>query len=261
MMFGVGPGPAHLRRDMLGIDPDEQRRMMEESFDVIMAPVPRRDRHGARPTGSPSTRAGCSCGRTATAFDIAVAASISPSGPKVGRPPRHRPAVDRGDEPGGFEMLAGHWKVMEEQAAEHGTTVDRSKWRMMGPMHIAETEQQALDNCRYGLERVFDYLAHVVADRPGRRRPTTRSRVKEMNETGSAVIGTPEMAIAQIQRLVDQSGGFGASCASAATSPTGRATMRSYELFAQYVMPHFQGQLEPAAGVLRLDRRRPTTRS
>ena len=63
-------------------------------------------------------------------------------------------------------MLAGHWKVMEEQAAEHGTTVDRQKWRMMGPMHIAETEQQALENCRYGLERVFDYLSHIIPTPP-----------------------------------------------------------------------------------------------
>ena len=44
--------------------------------------------------------------------------------------------------PAGFENLAGHWKVMEEQAAEHGHTVDRSKWRMMGPMYIAETEEE-----------------------------------------------------------------------------------------------------------------------
>ena len=77
-----------------------------------------------------------------------------------------------------------------------------------------------------------------------------------MNESGSAVIGTPEMAIAQIQRLVDQSGGFGCFLCSAATSPTATATLRSYELFAQYVMPHFQGQLVAAPGVLRLDHRR-----
>ena len=46
---------------------------------------------------------------------------------------------------------------------------------MMGPMHIAETEQQALDNCRYGLERVFDYLAHVVPTDAERGAPTTRA--------------------------------------------------------------------------------------
>ena len=37
MMFGVGPGQLTSDASMLGIDPDEQRRMMEESFDVVMA--------------------------------------------------------------------------------------------------------------------------------------------------------------------------------------------------------------------------------
>ena len=37
MMFGVGPGQLTTDATMLGIDTNEQRRMMEESFDVIMA--------------------------------------------------------------------------------------------------------------------------------------------------------------------------------------------------------------------------------
>ena len=37
MMFGVGPGQLASDAAMLGIEVDEQRRMMEESFDVIMA--------------------------------------------------------------------------------------------------------------------------------------------------------------------------------------------------------------------------------
>ena len=53
-------------------------------------------------------------------FDIAVAASISPSGPKTaGRYGVGLLSV-AATNPAGFENLAGHWKVMEEQAAEHG---------------------------------------------------------------------------------------------------------------------------------------------
>ena len=37
MMFGVGPGQLTTDATMLGIDTNEQRRMMEESFDVMMA--------------------------------------------------------------------------------------------------------------------------------------------------------------------------------------------------------------------------------
>jgi limonene 1,2-monooxygenase len=177
-------------------------------------------------------------------FDIAVAASISPSGPKAAGKHGVGLLSIAATSPLGFEMLAGHWAVMEEQAADHGTVVDRRKWRMMGPMHLAETEAEAMENCRYGLERVFDYLAHVVPT--GVSEATTyEGRVKEMNETGSAVIGTPEMAVAQIQRLVDQSGGFGCFLLFGGDIADWGATLRSYELFAQYVMPHFQGQLAP----------------
>ena len=121
-------------------------------------------------------------------------------------------------------------------------------------MHIAETEEQALDDCRYGLERVMDYLAHVVPTTPTEA-TDYEGRVKEMNETGAGVVGTPDMAIAQIQRLIDQSGGFGAYLVFGGDLADWGATLRSYELIAQYVMPHFQDQLGAAAGVLRLDRR------
>jgi len=64
-----------------------------------------------------------------------------------------------------------------------------------------------------------------------------------MNDTGSGVIGTVDMAIAQIQRLIDQSGGFGTYLCFGGDIADWSATLRSYELMAQYVLPHFQGQL------------------
>jgi limonene 1,2-monooxygenase len=244
VMFGVGPGQLTSDASMLGIDPNDQRRMMEESFEVIMAlfrgevVTAKTDwfvcdgaRLQLRPYSWPLP-------------DIAVAASISPSGPKIAG--RHGVGLlsIAATNPMGFEMLAGHWKVMEEQAAEHGQVVDRAKWRMMGPMHIAETEAQALEDCRFGLERVMGYLSHVIPTGPSTA-TTYEERVKEMNETGSGVVGTPEMAIAQIQRLLDQSGGFGSYLLFGGDLADWHATLRSYELFAQYVMPHFQGQLAP----------------
>jgi limonene 1,2-monooxygenase len=240
MMFGVGPGQLASDAAMLGIQVDEQRRMMEESFEVIMALF--RGEVVTAKTDWFTVDEGRLQLRPYSPFDIAVAASISPSGPKLaGRYGAGLLSI-AATTPEGFAVLAGHWAVMEEQAAEHGTTVDRANWRMMGPVHLAETEAQALDNCRYGLERVMDYLAHVVPTGP-RTATDYEGRVREMNETGSAVIGTPDMAIAQIQRLIDQSGGFGCFLMFGGDLADVGATLRSYELFAQYVMPHFQGQL------------------
>ena len=52
-------------------------------------------------------------------------------------------------------------------------------------------------------------------------------------------------AIAQIQRLVDQSGGFGTFLTMATEWADRPAMFRSYELMARYVLPHFQGSAAP----------------
>ena len=68
--------------------------------------------------------------------------------------------------------------------------------------------------------------------------------VAEINEGGRGVIGTPDEAIAQVQRLRDQSGGFGAYLILTHDWADPDATNHSFELFARHVMPEFQGALE-----------------
>ena len=72
-------------------------------------------------------------------------------------------------------------------------------------------------------------------------RATFEERVAWVNETGLGVIGTPDEAVSQIERLVEQSGGFGCYLMMAHEWANPEATRRSYELFARYVMPRFQG--------------------
>ncbi|HXP33107.1 MAG TPA: hypothetical protein VN820_03775, partial [Acidimicrobiales bacterium] len=72
--------------------------------------------------------------------------------------------------------------------------------------------------------------------------------VDALMETGFAVVGTPEMAVAQIKRLVEQSGGFGTFLLMAHEWADREATLHSYELFAREVMPHFQGTLPSLVG-------------
>ena len=66
--------------------------------------------------------------------------------------------------------------------------------------------------------------------------------VDAMTQSGFAVIGTPDDAIQQIERLQKQSGGFGCYMNLAHEWADRDATHRSYELMARYVMPHFQGR-------------------
>ena len=76
------------------------------------------------------------------------------------------------------------------------------------------------------------------------------TNIKEMidfvHNGGIGVIGTPDEAVAQVQKLVDQSGGFGALLLMAHEWANPEATRRSYELIAQHVMPRFQGQAQPS---------------
>ncbi|MGF1599844.1 MAG: hypothetical protein ACFCVK_23515 [Acidimicrobiales bacterium] len=53
------------------------------------------------------------------------------------------------------------------------------------------------------------------------------------------------MAIAQLERLHEKTGGFGTYLFLGADLANWRATKESYELFAYEVMPHFTGQAAP----------------
>ncbi|HZU72712.1 MAG TPA: LLM class flavin-dependent oxidoreductase [Acidimicrobiales bacterium] len=242
VMLGVGPGALPSDAFMMGIDPMRQREMMEQSLEAILAllesaePVNRqtdwftlRDaRLQLRPYTHPP-------------FEVAVAAQVSPSGPRAaGRFGLSLLSLGA-TSTGGFDVLGAHWGVMEERAAEFGTTVERARWRLVGPMHIAPTEEQARAEVAYGLADWIDYFHRVAALPLAPETDDPDQLVDAINGSGLAVIGTPDMAIAQIQRLIDQSGGFGTYLFMAHDWADRRATLASYELFAKEVMPLFQG--------------------
>ena len=243
-MFGAGPGQLTSDASMLGIDPMQQRPRMEESFDVIM-------RLFAGETVSAQTD-WFTCNeavlqvRPYSDFDVVVASSISPSGSKLaGRYGTGLLSIAATD-PAGFQVLDYNFNVWQDEAARHGHAASREQWRLMGPMHIAETFEQAKENCRYGLMWVLDYLSHIIptGDPSAPPPPSDYDEfIDYVNESGRMVIGTPEMAIEQIERLVDKTGGFGAFLFLGADLADFPATLRHYELFAEQVMPHFTGQL------------------
>ena len=61
-----------------------------------------------------------------------------------------------------------------------------------------------------------------------------------LGEFGQAIIGTPEDAIAQIERLIEKTGGFGTFLILHVDMASWEDTKRSYELFASEVVPHFR---------------------
>jgi limonene 1,2-monooxygenase len=246
VMFGVGPGALPSDAFMMGIEVARQRDMMEEALEAILelldgeGPVNRqtdwftlRDaRLQLRPYSDPC-------------FEVAVAAQISPSGPRLAGKHGLSLLSIGATSAGGFDILGAHWDVMEERAAEFGTTVDRRRWRLVGPMHIADTREQAVADVAFGLPQWLDYFQRVAALPLGVESDDPAEMAQAMNDSGFAVIGTVDDAIAQIQRLIDQSGGFGTFLTMATEWADRPAMFRSYELMARYVLPHFQGSAAP----------------
>jgi limonene 1,2-monooxygenase len=243
VMMGVGPGALPVDAAMIGMDPIEQRAALEEDFGVLMHLL-----QSDEPISIETKRYRLVDARsqyrpfTDPCFDIGVAAIASPSGPRLaGRYGVGLLSVGATISES-FDVLHLHWDVMEEQAARYGTTADRTKWRLVGPMHLAETKEQAIRDVRHGLDSFCDYTQHTIAAPHFRAAGETfDERVSWVNDTGLGVIGTPDEAVAQIERLAVQSGGFGCYLLMAHEWADPEATRRSYELFARHVMPRLQG--------------------
>jgi limonene 1,2-monooxygenase len=245
VMFGVGPGALPSDAHMMGIDPLRQRGMMEESLEAILALL-----EGSEPVTMETDWFTLRDARlhlrpyTHPRFEIGVAAQVSPAGPRAaGRFGLSLLSLGA-TTTGGFDVLGSHWDVMEERAAEFGTSVDRQRWRLVGPMHLAPTEEQARAEVAYGLADWAYYFTKVAALPIAPDTDNPDELVDALNKTGMSVIGTPDMAAAQIQRLIDQSGGFGTYLFMAHDWADPVATLRSYELFAKEVMPLFQGSAQ-----------------
>ena len=137
---------------------------------------------------------------------------------------------------------------MEERAAHYGARVDRDAWRLVGLMHLAETREQAYRDVEHGMLDWFDYFQHTAAfpQMAVGDGTTVRECIDFINDSGLGAIGTPDDAVAQIERLVKQSnGGFGAYLTLAHDWAAPAAKFRSFELFARHVAPVFQGQAHP----------------
>jgi limonene 1,2-monooxygenase len=247
VMFGVGPGALPSDAHMMGIDPASQRRRMEESLGAIMQlltsdePVSietdwftlKDARLQLRPYTYPH-------------FEITVAATVSPSGPRTAGRYGVGLLSLGATSMGGFAVLGDHWKIWNDQAQEYGHTVDRSAWRLVGPMHIAPTREQAFKEIEYGIYDWVDYFQNVVALPLAPEETDPRKWPQALVDSGTAVIGTPDDAIAQLTRLKEQSGGFGCFMIMANDWVERQASLNSYELLAKEVFPHFQGSADRA---------------
>ena len=242
-MLGCGPGALVSDAWMMGIEADTQRRRMDEALGAIVAllegkePVTMKtdwfELKEARLHLRPYTKGG---------FPIAVASVTTPAGPQAaGKHGVGMLSIGAGL-PGGPSKLADSWRTVEEEAAKHGRTANRDTWRLVVNMHCAEDDETAFREVRIG-ERIEtqSYFSETLG------RPPMRSEnpLKEGLEAATTLIGSPETVIDGINRLLAYTdGGAGAVLFRAHEWANREQTLRSYELFARWVMPRFQGSAD-----------------
>ena len=204
-MLGVGPGALSSDAYMMGIDPVTQRPRMEESLDAILRLMRgevvnmetdwftlRDARLQLAPYSVPH-------------MPVAVASTFSPHGPHlVGKYGIGMLSVTA-SQPGGIVSAAEKWSIAEESAAISGKTARREDWRVLLSMHLAATREQAESDIRDGANFFYqDYFGDTIGT-PG----LPVATFETLRDSGSLIVGTPDDAIAAVERVIEITGGVG----------------------------------------------------
>ncbi|HUZ09477.1 MAG TPA: LLM class flavin-dependent oxidoreductase [Acidimicrobiales bacterium] len=236
VMFGAGPGLLASDALMMGIEPESTRDRMAESLDVILRLLRgevvteesewyslREARIHLLPYTDPHP-------------EVCVASAVTPSGGRLaGKYDLGMLCVAAG-ESAGFNALDTNWAIANEVAAEHGRTMDSRRLRVVLNMHLADTREQAKENIRFGTAEFIDYFNNNL---PRYHVPEGTDPVDWLIENQVAVVGTPEDAIERIDRVLAKQGEFGAVLLQANSLADWPQTLRSFELYADHVIPHF----------------------
>ena len=250
VMLGVGPGALPGDAYMMGIDPTTQRERMDEAFGIILRlftetePITYKSDWfelkdallQIRPYQRPY-------------MPIAVASVQSPSG--VALAGKYGASVLTitlpRDPSSGPADLKGLWAIAEESAAEHGQTMNRDDWRLVIPVHLAESREEALNDARVGAGQYLREYSEATNGRKAGFDGPLEKIIDHMAADGSWIVGTPDDCIEGIKRLQEQSGGFGGFLVQTLDWAPRDKLLRSYELLARYVMPQFQGTVTSTA--------------
>jgi limonene 1,2-monooxygenase len=241
-MFGVGPGLLPSDAFSMGIEPATQRDRMVEAIEIIL-----RLFNGERITHKSDWFTLVDATLQLKPYtwphpEVAVASSVTPSGGKLAGKHGFGMLCVAATSEGGYDALGINWKIANDVAAENGRKMNPEKLRLVGPVHIAETRQQAYDNVKFGIEKWQNYFGNIsgVAGREAAQAASIEDQVK----SGQLVIGTPDDAIAQIRRLQAKQGEFGVFLQLAHNWANFENTKKSYELWQRHVTPVINGANE-----------------
>jgi limonene 1,2-monooxygenase len=145
------------------------------------------------------------------------------------------------------QTKAEQWNKVEAIAAKHGTQTSRDNWRIASCVYLADNKEEAWRDVEASIARDMKYFAAIglkgpYESYPGQ--PLHEITARSGADRRDWIIGTPDDAIAQIERMQTETGGFGGLMLTTHEWASTEKLRHSYELFARYVMPHFRGHTQ-----------------
>ena len=240
-MFGVGPGALTSDAYQLGIDAVTQRPRMDEALGVILRLL---NGETVDHESDWFTLRGARlqlANYTHPHLPVAVASSFSPAGPNDGRQARRRDALG--------DRIAARRHDERCRLVENGRRAGRearqdgeSRRLARRPEHAPRRQPRRGDERHpRGCTRFYTkYFGETLGSPAG----GPDFSFENMVNAGSIICGTPDDAIEAVERVFEITGGMGAILFQAGEWTTWEKTRHSYELWARYVAPRFQGQIQ-----------------
>ncbi len=238
VMFGAGPGALPTDAYQMGIDPKDQRRRMDEALNAIV-PLMKGETVSLQTDWFTLKNARLQLDSySKPMMEMAVTSIKSPAG-----------AISAGKFGAGLLVLGGmsdealkiqcsNWEVCQETAKSNDQIVGRNKWRITVMTHLSNSLDQAKDDLQFGLKKWVDYSHNVLPNSPFP--DSIADPINYGIENKILLVGTPEDAIREIERIDKITGGFGVFLLFAHNFVPWEAAKKSYELMARYVIPYFR---------------------
>jgi limonene 1,2-monooxygenase len=245
VIFGTGPGALPADARTFGVDQMLLRGRQDEALGIIIRLLSG-ERFSYRGDWFSLNDSQLQLLPLQEKLPMAAASSISPSGMQLAGKYGMGVLSIASTSTEGLAALPLQWSFAEESARQHGKTVDRRDWRVLVSFHLAESKKQAGQEAVDGLWWWHNEYNVRVLGRPGAVRVEDKwELLAQVNGSGSgvgsAVIGTPDELVTMIRNLQQVTGGFGVVLGFAHDWANREATLRSWELFARYVVPELNG--------------------
>jgi limonene 1,2-monooxygenase len=248
-ILGAGSGAYQADMHMLGIDPACTRKRLAESLEVIQpllggkeitAKTDWFEMHDARVQLRPfRDRVEIVVASAATPFSMELAGRLGISAMSHVAPPW---GAIRAGQDIGVGRLPDQWRHLERAA---GRAVDKDSWRLVVPVHVSDSVEQAKKEVLEGwqFQRLDLYNRTLGVPIPA----AQIAQEKAFDYTvaqGGIVLGSPDDCVQAITALAERVGGFGCLLISYQDWAPAAPRARSLELFARQVIPRLKGALD-----------------